>query len=200
MLSPASQANARRGKKMDLKGIADIYPLSPLQEYELRRHRQGTPSEVRLGQLSCRLSGKLDLPRLEAAWEQTLSRHAILRTFFIWEKLDKPLQLIPKQLAAPVEPHDWTALPSGTEDEQLRNFLESDRQRAFDPSRPPLQRLSVCRISSNSHQLILTYHPLVLDEHSARDVLGELFDLYKGHNGVEAQQPAPYKIYVEWLK
>jgi hypothetical protein len=33
---------------MDLKKIADIYQLSPLQEYELGRHLKTSPAEVRL--------------------------------------------------------------------------------------------------------------------------------------------------------
>ena len=84
---------------MDLKNIADIYPLSPVQDEELSRHRSRSSSGAspieQCGQIVCHLRGRLDAARLEAAWAQMAIRHTALRSFFVWEKLEKPLRLIP---------------------------------------------------------------------------------------------------------
>src|ERR1044071_8125158 len=186
---------------MDLKNIADIYPLSPVQHEELGRHRRaGASPAEQCGQIVCHLRGQLDAARLGAAWEQIATQHTALRSFFIWEKLDKPLRLIPKQFAISVEQHDWIgdAVPGG--DARLGDFLVADAKRGFDPSAPPLVRLSLCRESEDSHQLVCTYHRLLLDERSVRLILDELLKSYEAGGG-NASRPEPdFKSYVEWLK
>src|ERR1044071_2219889 len=158
---------------MDLKNIADIYPLSPVQH---------------------------DAARLGAAWEQIATQHTALRSFFIWEKLDKPLRLIPKQFAISVEQHDWSGDAVTGGDARLGDFLVADAKRGFDPSAPPLVRLSLCRESEDSHQLVCTYHRLLLDERSVRLILDELLKSYEAGGG-NASRPEPdFKSYVEWLK
>jgi hypothetical protein len=81
-----------------IKDAETILPLSPLQEvllaHEVGRSERGIMSE----QWRCRLSGLLNVSGFEKAWQHVVSRHQLLRAFFVWKDLAKPVQVVHKQL------------------------------------------------------------------------------------------------------
>ena len=84
---------------MNKKDIEAIYALSPLQQGLLFHSLYAPDTGAYVEQMSCTLSGPLDLPLLEQAWAQVIRRHTILRTGFVWERLEKPMQVVQKQAA-----------------------------------------------------------------------------------------------------
>src|SRR3979411_2563129 len=60
--------------------VADIYPLTPLQQGLLFHSLYEPLSTVYVTTLTCRLAGPLDVDAFQAAWASVVDRHAGLRT------------------------------------------------------------------------------------------------------------------------
>ena len=76
---------------MQMKNVEDVYPLSPMQEGMLFHSVYAPQSEVYFEQVTCVLRGKLDVSAFKQAWQRVVARHPILRTCFLWERLEEHL-------------------------------------------------------------------------------------------------------------
>lgn len=181
---------------MDLKNVEEIYTLSPLQETVLADNMQGC------GQLICEVLG-LNVEKLKQAWQLTVDRHSVLRTLFVCKNLERPRQVVIKQLKVAIFKQDWSTLSLPETVLKLDNFLESEREQVFwSSSTVPLARLSVCRMPEQVYQVILTYHHLILDKHSCYLLLNELFANYQEGDRPKMQlkESLVFKDYINWLK
>jgi hypothetical protein len=86
--------------------VEDIYPLSATQQGLLFHSLYEPESTVYVISLACRLSGRLDADALARAWQLAVERHAVLRTAFVGQDLEVPLQVVLRQAALPFERHD----------------------------------------------------------------------------------------------
>ena len=91
--------------------IADVYELSPMQQGMLFHALYAPDSAAYINQFGCRLSGRLNPELLRQAWQVLVDRHAVLRTSFHWEKLEKPMQVVRQQAAVPWTFSDWRGAP-----------------------------------------------------------------------------------------
>src|SRR3954468_14464891 len=93
-----------------LRDVEDLYPLAPLQKGMLF-HALYEPSDGSyVLQMRCELVGDLDLKAFRRAWQAIVARHAILRTGFVWEGLDDPLQVVRRTAEVSVSWEDWQSL------------------------------------------------------------------------------------------
>ena len=185
--------------------IADILPLTPVQQGMLFHTLYAPEAGLYCDQLVCVLhcSPALDLDAFRHAWQAVAARHSILRTAFVWERQDAPLQVVLQKVTVPVEAMDWQGLDRETQEERLNALLQGDRGRGFDPSQPPLLRVTVVRLGTHDHRLVLEYHHMLMDAWSVPIVLGQLFTLYEARR--EGREPAlpearPFRDYVAWLR
>jgi amino acid adenylation domain-containing protein len=160
---------------VDLRNLENIYPLSPQQE-DLLLHAQQAPC----GQFTASLKGELEVGLLEQAWREAGLRCEALRTFFAWKRVERPLQLICRAADLSLAQLDWNQLSAEAKQEQLVDFLRADFERDFDPTHPPLVRLTLCRMAQDEWLLVCTYHRLVLDHESLALILDDVFATYKG--------------------
>ena len=188
------------------KDVADLFHLSPMQQGMLFHILYAPNTDLYLGQFSCALRGDLDAEALATAWQQTLNQHEVLRASFAWENLDEPLQLIHANIRVPLEQHDWRGLPTGKQTEEWEAFLLRERQRGFDLSAPPLMRLALVRVGSDSYRFAWTHHHLLLDGWSGALLLREVFSAYEALRcreqvGKGATPPLrqSYRDYIAWL-
>ena len=79
---------------MSRKDIEAILPLSPAQQGMLFESLAAPSSGLHVEQLTCRLSGTLDLFAFERAWRQLIARHDVLRTSFLWKHQEEPVQVV----------------------------------------------------------------------------------------------------------
>src|SRR6185437_16074829 len=84
--------------RMSRKNIENVYGLSPMQQgilfHALYDHQPG----VYLVELAWTLTGKLDREAFQRAWQEVCDRHAILRTAFVWERVEKPMQVVRRRV------------------------------------------------------------------------------------------------------
>src|SRR5215213_887416 len=105
---------------MSLKNIEDVCRLSPAQEALFLQEQQATERRGNCGHMTLLLSGHLDRPQFDRAWQEVTLRHSILRTFFVWKRLEKPAQVVQRQVVLPIAHHDWRELSSSAKDESLK--------------------------------------------------------------------------------
>ena len=183
--------------------IQDIYELTPLQKGILFHGLYAPEEGLYFIQFSYAVEGNLNIDAMEYAWEQITARHTILRTDFFWEEIDKPLQVVHKQVDVPLEQEDWRNLTPAQKDDQLQSFLIRDRQRGFDFSKAPLTRMTVIRLDEQSYQIVWSKHHLILDGWSGALVIREFFQLYQAFCqkiDVPLQPGIPFKNYISWLR
>ena len=186
-----------------MKNVSDIYPLTPAQAGMLFHTLQSPGSGVYFEQYVCTLKGSLDLPCFQQAWQKIIERHAVLRTAFIWEGLDEPLQVVRGEVELPLAHIDWCKLSETEQHERLEAYIQTDRTRGFDPAKAPLLRLALFQTAPDVHQFVWSFHHLQLDGWSTGLLLEEVFDSYeilrRGELPIKSP-PRAFKDYVAWLQ
>lgn len=107
---------------MNQKNIEDIYELSPLQQGMLFHTLLVPNSGVYFEQFCYTLQTQLDVSAFNKAWQRVLDRHPILRTSFYWENLDKPYQVVYRQVDLPWDFQDWRQMSLQETEKQLEVF------------------------------------------------------------------------------
>jgi len=182
--------------------IEDLYPLSPTQQLLLFRQLQAPRSGTGVRQVLCTLDGELDPALFAAAWQRLLARHPILRSAFLWQGLERPLQGVAQQVELPLATGDWAALGEEDRERELADLSAWNQLRGVDLERAPLLRVELRRLGGNRHALLFSHHLLLLDRGSAALAIDELLGLYERLRQGEAGEPArprPFRDYVEWL-
>ncbi|MEM9302261.1 MAG: amino acid adenylation domain-containing protein [Pseudomonadota bacterium] len=183
--------------------IQDIYPLSPTQQGLLFHSLLEPDNGAYVVQVAFTLEGELDRDAFEAAWRSVQARHDVLRTAFAWERLERPLQVVGRTAVLPIERLDFSGLDDGARKQALDDWVQSDRERGFDPRRAPLMRLALLRLAPSTTRIVWTYHHLLLDGWSLPLLLREWVMLYREHAGgaPAALPPArPYRDFIVWLQ
>ncbi|MBT5903247.1 MAG: amino acid adenylation domain-containing protein [Opitutaceae bacterium] len=175
--------------------VEDVYELSPLQEGFLFHHLRDPAGGDYVEQMTFLLEGALDLAAFERAWQVVVDRHPALRTSFQWEGLEKPLQIVHRQVAVPLVTEDW----GSDGGDRLDAFLATDREKGFDLAAAPLMRLTVASIGAERWQVIWTHSHLLLDGWSLPLVLQEVLAAYAGGGGGLPVAPK-YRDFVRWLR
>ncbi|MCB1058238.1 MAG: hypothetical protein KDD11_22290 [Acidobacteria bacterium] len=186
-----------------MKNVDDLYPLSPLQASLLQHHLSAPHSGVGFEQSTATLRGDIDPKAFEAAWRSLVARHPILRTCFLSEGLEKPVQLVRRDVDLAVETRDWRGRSPAEQEELLDALLAEDRARGFDVRRAPLMRVALVRRAEDRFQFVWSYQHLLLDGWCRGLVMEDLFELYDAAaEGRAPQLPRrrPYRDYIAWLK
>src|SRR5215203_1298193 len=179
------------------RGVEDLYPLAPLQEGILFHNVYAAGADVYFEQLTAELEGPLDPAAFAGAWQRVVERHPVLRTAFLWRGVERPLQLVRRQVELPWTAEDWRGVPPADLDGRWRDLLAADRARGFDLERPPLMRLALVRTGEDRHRLVWSSHHLLFDGWCFALLLGEIFALHEG--APLPPPPRPYRDYIAWL-
>jgi acyl-CoA synthetase (AMP-forming)/AMP-acid ligase II/acyl carrier protein len=184
------------------KKIEAIYQLSPLQRGILFHTAYAPESGMYFEQVLLEIEGDLNTAMFDRAWQETATQD-ILRTLFIWEGQDKPLQVVVEQVKLPFAQHDWRDLTEPEQRARLKTFLADDRRRGFDLTKPPLMRLLLIRVADQRYQLVLSFHHLLLDGWSMWLLLGEVFSRYEAagkNEPFKLEKLLSYGDYIDWLQ
>lgn len=185
-----------------MKNVEDLYHLTPVQREILGTTRSAKTANI--VHVAWSLDGELNSEAFERAWQQLLTRHAMLRTCFLSQQLEEPVQVVRQQVKLHYQRYDWTSDSPDLQKGKLQHLLVNETERGFELAKSPLFRLSEVRFGARSFQLVLSYHPLLLDEQSARQLFSEAQAYYRAElqgscEGVPA--PAPlYRDYVGWVE
>jgi amino acid adenylation domain-containing protein len=191
-------------KEMNKKNIESIFELSPMQQGMLFHTLYSANADPYVYQYTARIKGNLNVTAFKQAWQEVMNRHQVLRTSFYWQEVEKPLQVVYKRIKLPLSAEHWSSLSESEQQERLEAYLQSDRERGFDLSKPPLLRLSLIHLGHESYQFVWSFHHILLDGWSVTLLLKEVFVYYEAfrqHKELdELPRPRPYGDYIAWLQ
>jgi len=189
------------GLRQRYPDLEDVYPLTPMQR--LFHAMEGARSNPGFEQWHLRIDGTVDAERLHRAIQDVVERHPILRTAFVSEIGDEPLQLVLRRVTLPWSFEDWRALAPADQRARLESLKASDRDDGFDLTRAPLMRVALRRVADDTYHLLWSTHHLYIDGWSWPLVLGEVSTRYEALGRDQPPQlgtPCPYRSYVHWLR
>jgi len=187
---------------MNKKNIEAIYPLSPLQQGLLFHSLYDPGTEQYFQQLNCTLNGSLDVAAFERSWQRVVERNATLRTVFVGERNDEPLQVVREQVRLPLEQQDWRGLSEVEQRQQLEDWLRMDRKRGFKLGEAPLMRVGLMRLSEAAHYFVWSVHHLLVDGWSLPLVFKEatlFYEAFSAGRDIKLERSRPYQDYIKWL-
>ncbi|MCA2245065.1 amino acid adenylation domain-containing protein, partial [Mycobacterium sp. WUMAC-067] len=196
-LTPSDIAPARLTQQQidDLErryDVADVLPLTPLQQGLLFHSTTQPDGDVYAVQLNITLRGALDPQRLHRAVQMVVARHPNLAARFCSDFGD-PVQIIP---ADPEIAYRKVELDGGDIDDQVRRISASERAALRDLAGQPPLRATLVRTADDEFRFVLTVHHIVMDGWSLPILLQEIF---AGYHGSRLPAPAPYRRFVTWL-
>ncbi|MDA9762164.1 amino acid adenylation domain-containing protein [Desulfobacterales bacterium] len=191
-----------------MKELESVYPdvehvcqLSPMQE--LYYSLGSTAHDIGFDQSHFTISGSLDIESYQRAWQHTVNRHSALRSLYIAGGIQRPVQVVLKQVAIPMAEKDLRALPEQQMDAELERILRLDKAYGFELSKAPLTRLTLLRIKKDLYRVIWSHHHLQIDGWSWPIILYEVNQCYRAFKmGSEPSLPGtePYGSYINWLQ
>ncbi|MEK9520920.1 amino acid adenylation domain-containing protein [Streptomyces venezuelae] len=182
--------------------VADVWPLSPLQEgmYFHATYDTGDALDVYQSQETLDLDRRIDADRLRAACRTLLDRNTGLRAGFTSDGLPGPVQFIVDGAEIPLVEADLSALPDEERRTRTEELLAADRRQRFDLSAAPLCRLLLIRLGDGRDKLVVTHHLILWDGWSAWLFLEELFTLYeRAGDPTGLPEPGSYRDHLAWL-
>jgi amino acid adenylation domain-containing protein len=186
---------------MALKNVEDVYPLSPMQQGILFHDLYDPRQKMYFMQIAWEVEGEINLALFESAWQQVVARHPALRTIFVWEGLDEPLQVVRHSVKMTVGLEDWRGVEPGERDARLREWLQADKKRGFNLTAAPPMRVTLLQTSGDTYFLVWSFHHLLLDGWSTSIVHNEVFFLYEANRRAESltlPSIRPFRDYVAW--
>jgi len=187
----------------DTKSNSRSFPLSHQQErlWYFDQFQPGNPS-CHLAQ-SVRLSGRLDVERLQESLNQVLQRHEVLRVTFSVQD-GQPVQTVQADCFIDIRIEDLQDVPEAERATTLRHLTEQEFQQPFDLSRGPLIRAKLFRLGEDEHILIITEHHIVFDMWSMALLLRETAILYGGgepqNDKLLSDSKHQYADFVQWQR
>lgn len=183
--------------------VVDSYELSPTQEGMLFHALLGAGTGVDLEQIVCSIRGAFDEVAFVAAFHEVAARHAILRTRFKYEGVERPTQEVVETVEIPVERLDLTGVGPSDCSSRFDEAVRLDRTRGIELGRAPGMRLIVADCGKDEHRVVWTFHHALLDGRSFPLVLREVFACYAAAATGRVppwQPPRAYREYIEFLR
>ncbi|MCP4152045.1 MAG: amino acid adenylation domain-containing protein, partial [bacterium] len=186
--------------------VTDISPLTPMQEGMLFHSLAAPGSRVYCMQSSFRLNAHWESSCLERSFRELVKRYDILRTVFLNEGFERPLQLVQQEVEVDYRFDDLTVPGEGAHQDReavIAGFRERYREQTFDLARGPLVRLGVMRVEPAIFELNWSFHHILMDGWCIGILFGDFLEIYnrlsQGKTGALAK-PASYRKYIEWLE
>ncbi|MFM6106645.1 MAG: amino acid adenylation domain-containing protein, partial [Sphaerospermopsis kisseleviana] len=184
------------------KKIEAIYPLSPMQQGMLFHSLYAPESGVYFEQMILSLQGNINITAFASAWQKVVDRYSILRTFFVWENRQTPLQVVLKQVDLPWQNLDWRQLSRTEQQQQLSKLLFTQRELGFQFNQAPLMGCTLIQLTVNSYKFIWNHHHILIDGWCLQIIFQEVLSFYETEitgKTSDLPTPRPYRDYIAWL-
>ncbi|WP_159882426.1 non-ribosomal peptide synthetase [Paenibacillus puerhi] len=184
--------------------IKDVYLLSPMQQGMLFHALMDEQSLTYREQIMLKMQGEVDIDLLQRSFQKLTDRHDMFRTVFVYDQVNKPMQVVLKEAEFPViGSEDLTDLDPESQQERITWLKRMDLQQGFRLSEEVLIRIKVLRTGAEEYLLMWSFHHLILDGWCLGILLRELLAIYGAlkHEEPIRLEPAPrFSTYMKWLE
>ncbi|MCP5051042.1 MAG: non-ribosomal peptide synthetase, partial [bacterium] len=130
-------------------------------------------------------------------------RYDILRTAFIHEDLDRPMQAVLPNREVTFYYEDISDQSSPGQGLFIKQYKQKDLHHRFVLSKEPLMRVSVIQLGQSRYEFTWTHHHILIDGWCLGILIADFFEIYNGY--LEKREPrllpvTPYKKYIRWLE
>ena len=133
-----------------------------------------------------RMQGPLHIEALEAAFNDIVQRHEVLRTTF--HTVDgRPQQIIHPAMPIRIRLEDLRGLPEEARWSEAQRRAQRFAQQPFDLSRGPLLRVTLYRLADDDHLAVIVMHHIISDGWSIGILHRELAHCYQAR--IEGRSP-----------
>ncbi|RSN17360.1 non-ribosomal peptide synthetase [Streptomyces sp. WAC 01325] len=180
--------------ELDGPALADILPLTPLQE-GLYFHSvfDDDSAGAYVEQQLLMLRGEVDVERLAAAATRLLALYPNLAARFTALADGRVVSVLDRGVEAPFTTLDRP----GITEAEIREYAEDDRRAGFDLATGPLMRYTLIRAGSGRDVLVQTVHHIIADGWSVPPMLRALLAEY--HAPGTVYPVGGFPDYVSWL-
>ncbi|MFN0199968.1 MAG: amino acid adenylation domain-containing protein [Bacteroidia bacterium] len=174
--------------------IKKAYPLSSAQVGILLETLKNPDKNVYFEQFCYTLSGAFQAALLQESYALLLKEMPMLASFFAYDGLDFPLQILVENSENKVQ---------FIENEDLEYILSQDRQRPFHLHQPQLIRLTVHQ-QKNQSSFIWSHHHILIDGWCISLIMKRFVEIYtqlenKKQISVSKVFEKTYENYLSWL-
>ncbi|MGB3468055.1 MAG: condensation domain-containing protein, partial [Cyclobacteriaceae bacterium] len=182
--------------------LEDVYELSPLQEGIYYHWLAEGLSSLYFEQTSYRVhADSLEVEKLQAAFDNLVARHGVLRTGFSNDYAGTSLQIVRKKVPGNFS---YELIDSSVDAESyVRTFKEKDREKGFDLTAPSQIRLHVIELSRGIYELIWSHHHILMDGWCIGILVNDFNKFLTNQmfgTKLDFQPVAPYSNYMNWLR
>lgn len=181
--------------------LENIYELTPLQQGLLIETLSKPDTDAYTIQFILTLdASQLNVAAWQRAWQTVLDRHAVLRSAFYWQDLDKPVQVVLRDVALPWEEHDWRGHADAI---QWATWQDADLKQPFALDESPLFRCNLIHADAATCRFVWTVHHLINDGWSYPILLNEVLSFYQAEvtgKPLALPIPRPFVDYIDWLQ
>ncbi|MFS4448463.1 condensation domain-containing protein, partial [Maribacter sp. 2307UL18-2] len=167
--------------KVSKRNVQDIFELNLTQKGMLFHYLKDVDSNVYNIQLVLEIEGLLNVDLFEKSIFEVVRNNEVLRSVFTWENINRPLQIILKNVSVKLKVQDLSN--EGQLNTFLELYFEKDREKRFDLTNKAI-RFGMVRLSSDRCLFHITHHHILYDGWSTGILLKELFTIYEAliHN------------------
>ncbi|WP_036667215.1 condensation domain-containing protein, partial [Paenibacillus sp. UNC217MF] len=182
--------------------IEDVYALTPMQQGMLFHSRLDPQAGAYVNQIHLTLQGELQPTAFEQSWQTVVQRHAVLRTSIDSEWRNEPLQVVYRKRPFTIAYRDLSMYDAGKQAASIAQWKSDDRKQGFAVASESLMRVSVLRTGEQTHEVLWSFHHLLMDGWCLPLVMEEVLGIY---NALRAGEEAPlrsvraYRDYIRWL-
>ena len=139
--------------------------------------------------VALRVTGKLDVEKIENVFQELIDRHEVLRTTFKMEE-GELVQEIVEEIRGIV---DYEEVDEAAIRASFEAFV-----RPFDFEKAPLMRIAIRKAGTENWYIFFDMHHIISDGMSMNIIIEEFSRLYNGESLPE--QRVQYKDYSEWMR
>ncbi len=187
-------------KKSDIK---DIYSLSPMQQGMLFHYIMDSASSAYFEQARLSIKGHIDISLFEKSFNYIIEKHEPLRTIFLYEKVNEPLQAVLKKRTGVIFYNDLSNLDKEEAQSYIEDFAKKDRVKGFDLSEDILMRIAVIKTGAEEYEVIWCFHHIIMDGWCLGIIMEDFFKAYSMFEKdmeISAINNYPYSDYIKWLQ
>ncbi|WP_175956061.1 non-ribosomal peptide synthetase [Burkholderia sp. BCC0405] len=174
--------------------VEDAYPLARLQAGMLHHAESGDERDLYYDAMCFHVRARIDVERVPAALDALAAAHPVLRTRFLLDGVERPLQLVHARATPRSDLEDLSALDPLERERRFTGLLERLRAERCDPRQPSPLRIVLQALGGDDWQIGIAFHHAILDGWSLARLLTDFATLV---GGGELVAPAtPYREFV----
>ncbi|HLP62842.1 MAG TPA: condensation domain-containing protein, partial [Candidatus Deferrimicrobium sp.] len=181
--------------------LEDLYTLTPMQEGMLFHTAFDHTVHSYFEQTSYRLQGDLNIGLVEKSLHELLKRHDILRTAFVYNDIERPVQVVLKERT--VDFYFEDIRNTAGKENYIDEFKAKDRGRPFALGSDSLMRVAILRTAEAEYEFIWSFHHILMDGWCLGIINSEFFEIYNSfleNRPYRLAEVRPYRTYIQWLE